>query len=438
MLVSRRDALKGLVVGGAVSALPARAAASEPEQSSFVLGNGLRIHCLSKRSGYVSAALVLRSKEIGEPGGLAHLMEHTSFTGAAGKFSAEEIRRLRQDCMQDSNATTSLGAGAIQWNASFLPHNMARALEMLAVTSLDQRFDVETVEREARVVLQELYLIKYEASARAKRQFDQALYGKSHPYARDTVETEIAKARCPPRLLARELAAFAHTVRLPSNMDLFLVGDLEANEVRHLAAQHFGPFPFAQGPVLDLPGAEITRGYNALSATSSDLRGPLSELKIAWSTGVRITDPDAKVMLALGGYLNGALFEQIRDRLGDAYTPEAVYDCDRTCGIFEIMVTSSKAPATVEARVFETIAMLKRSVDAAELERFRDRFELMRRRKAEGNDTILENMVGKALNGATVSDFDVGSITPEDVLAAARRYLPSHKGAYVRLALTGQ
>jgi predicted Zn-dependent peptidase len=221
-------------------------------------------------------------------------------------------------------------------------------------------------------------------------------------------------------------------------MDLFLVGDLDTGEARDLAARHFGPFPFAQGPVLDLPTAEITRSYSALSAASADLKGPLSELKIAWNTGVRITDFDAKVLLALGGSLNGALFERIRDKLGDAYTPEAVYDSDRICGIFEILVTSSRSPAAIEARVFETIATLKRGVDSTELHRFRDRFELMRRRKAESNDTILENMVGKALNGATICDFDVGSITPEDVLAAARRYLPSHKGAYVRLALTGQ
>ena len=437
MLLSRRDALKGLVVGGALPALPAAAATNtDPEPSSFVLSNGLRIHCYAKRSGYVSAALVLRSKEIGEPGGLAHLMEHTSFSGAAGSFSAEQIRRVRQDCMQDSNATTALGT--IQWNASFLPQNTARALEMLAVTSLDQRFDVETVEREARVVLQELYLIKYETNARAKRQFDQALYGKSHPYARDTVETEIAKAKCAPQRLARELAAFAETVKLPSNMDLFLVGDVEMSEVRDLAAKYFGRYPFAEGQMFDLPTAQVTRGYNALSAASPDLKGPLSELKIAWNTGVRITDPDAKVLHALGGYLNGALFEQIRDKLGDAYTPEAYYDCDRSAGIFEVLVTSSKSPAAVEARVFETIAALKRSADPAELHRFRDRFELMRRKKAESSDAILENLVGKALNGATIYDYDLGSIGPDDVLAAARRYLPSHKGAYVRLALMGR
>lgn len=438
MLVSRRDALKGIMIGGAVSVLPATTAHSaEPDQpSTFTLDNGLRVHFLAKRSGYVNAALILRSQEIGDPGGLAHLMEHTSFTGAAGSFAAADIKRLRQDCIQDSNATTA--PGTIQWNASFLPRNTGRVLDMLAVTSLDQRFDVETVEREARVVLQELYLIKYETNARAKRQFDAALYGRSHPYARDTVETEIAKARTPARRLARELSAYAEKVRLPANMDLFVVGDIDPGEIRDLAARHFGPYRHASGPMLDLPSAQITRGYNALSVASPDIVDPLAEIRIAWNTGVRITDPDAMVLLALGGCLNGALFDHIRDKLGDAYTPEAVYDSDRSCGIFEILVTSSRPPAIVESRVFEAVAALKRSVRTVDLERFRDRFELMRRKKAESVDAILESMVSRALNGKAICDFDVASITADDVLQAARKYLPSHRGAYVRLALVGK
>lgn len=435
MTVSRREALKGMLLGGAVSALPSVARAA-PEQSTFVLDNGLRIHCFAKTSGYVSAALVLRSKEIGDPGGLAHLMEHTSFSGAAGSFSAKQIKRLRQDCIQDSNATTE--PGMIQWKASFLPRNIARVLEMLAVTSLDQRFDVETVEREARIVLQELYLIKYEANARAKLQFDRALYGNSHPYARDTLETEIKKAKSPPQRLARELSDYSQTIKLPSNMDLFLVGEIEANQIQMLAAEHFGRYPFAAGAVFDLPRAQVTRAYNALAADSSDLVGPLSQLKIAWNTGVRITDPDAKVLLALGGYLNEALNAHIREKLGDAYTPEASFAPDCSGGIFEVEVTSSKPPETVETRVFETMDQLKRHIDRAELDRFRDRFELMRRKNAQSNDSILEDLVNKALNGASIYDFDVGSITPEDILAAARRYLPSHKGAYVRLVLLGR
>lgn len=437
MPVSRRDALKGLLVGSALPALPAVASAtSEPERFSFVLSNGLRVHCRANGSGYVSAALLLRSQEIGEASGLAHLMEHTSFSGAAGSFSAEQIRETRQDCIQDSNATTA--PGTIQWNASFLPRNTEQALKILAVTSLDQKFDVETVGREARVVLQELYLGKYDTNARAKQQFSRALYGGSHPYARETLDTEIRKARTPPERLAGELSAYAATIRLPANMDLFLVGELEPQAIERVASEHFGRCPFARGPIFDLPRAQVTRAYNALTATSSELHRPLSELRIAWNTGVRVGDPEAATLLALSECLNSALYAQIRGSFGETYTPEASYDPDNCCGIFEIVISSSTAPDRLESRVFETVAMLKQNIDPKELNRFRDRFELKRRKQAQSNDAVLDDMVNKVLYGASTHDFEVNGITPDEVLAAARKYLPAHKGAYVRLALLGR
>jgi predicted Zn-dependent peptidase len=200
MSVSKRDVLKGLFVGGFITQLPTASwAKSNNTQSppTFTLSNGLRVHFSPKESGYVSAALVLRSKHIDDPRGLAHIMEHTSFTGAAGSMTAKQIKDLHSDCVQESNATT--GGGMIQWNASVLSKNTAQLLELLATTSLDQKFDVETVASEARVVLQELYLDKFDAQGRAKQQFDASRYGPSHPFARDTTETEIATARTPPR-----------------------------------------------------------------------------------------------------------------------------------------------------------------------------------------------------------------------------------------------
>src|SRR4029078_5036173 len=158
--MTRREALKAAARGRLCPQLPsaARALVAPP---GLRLGNGLRMHLASNKSGYVSAALVLRCKQIADPRGLAHIMEHTSFTGAAGSLSAKEVKTLHSDCIQDSNATT--GRGMIQWNATFLPKYTAQVLALLAITSLDQKFDVETVASEARVVLQELYLDKYDA-----------------------------------------------------------------------------------------------------------------------------------------------------------------------------------------------------------------------------------------------------------------------------------
>lgn len=434
MSTTRRDALKGLFAGGVATQLPQWAWANSSEPL-LTLSNGLRLHYCANKSGYVSAALVLRSKAIAEPRGLAHIIEHTSFTGAAGSLSAKQIKDLHGDCIQESNATT--GRGMIQWNASFLPRNTGQVLELLANTSLDQKFDVETVSSESRIVLQELFLDKFDAKGQSKRQFDSALYGPAHPYARDTTETEIAAARTPPPALAAELAQYARSLKLPANMDLFVAGEFDKNSVTDMVSKSFGRFPFAEGPMLDLPDVGITRDHKSLSAASKDLRRPLSEIRIAWNTGVRVTDVQAGTLLSLGEYLNKVLFTELREKSGDSYTPEASFKADSCSGIFEIKVQSSNNPEAVERRLFEALATLKRSVDAKELQRFSDRLELKRRKDALSNDDLLEGMIERTLHGASTRDFQVKSIAAAEIRAAASKYLPSHKGAYVRLALLG-
>ena len=57
---------------------------------------------------------------------------------------------------------------------------------------------------------------------------------------------------------------------------------------------------------------------------------------------------------------------------------------------------------------------------------------------AQNNDDLLKCMVDRVLHGASTHDFVVKTITSGEVRTAARQFLPSHKGAYVRLALVGQ
>ena len=200
----------------------------------------------------------------------------------------------------------------------------------------------------------------------------------------------------------------------------------------------FGRFEFAQGPMLDLPHVEATRDYKALSATSKELTRPLSENRIAWSTGIRITDSEAGALLALGEYLNKVLFKEIREKSGDAYSPEAMFTADSCSGVFEIKIQSSNKPDAVEHKIFETLASLRTDVDEKELRRISNKFELQRLKIAQSNDQILTCMQDRILHGRSSNDFRVRNITAEDIKTAASRFLPSYKGAYVRLAMLGQ
>ena len=204
MVISRRDIMHMMGVVGFSSVLPSPAwAQSAP--ANFSLPNGLRVHCRTTASSYISAALTLRSQNIMGPGGLAHILEHTSFTGAAGPLSAKEVKDRHKSILHDSNALT--GPGVIQWHASFLPKYTSEALALFAITSFDQKFDVETVASEARIVLQELYLDKYASEGAVTKRFTSMLYGAAHPYARETTDVEIAKAKTPPALLSTRSAS---------------------------------------------------------------------------------------------------------------------------------------------------------------------------------------------------------------------------------------
>ena len=132
MQINRRDAVRAFLSGIAASSLApigmARAVPIFPDHRSITLGNGFRVHCMSNNSGYVSATLVLRSKEISN-NGPAHICEHTSFSGAAGTLSAAEVAGMYKACVQESNA--SMEAGAIQWHASFLPQHLPQVTGLL-------------------------------------------------------------------------------------------------------------------------------------------------------------------------------------------------------------------------------------------------------------------------------------------------------------------
>lgn len=437
MGLSRRDALRGLFAGGAVICGQRSSVARATAQPlSLTLDNGFRAHIVANNSRYIAAALLLRSSEIRAADGLAHILEHTSFAGAAGAYSAEQIKRMQKDYIQDSNASTE--PGMIHWEVSFLPKYLEQVLGLLAVISLDQRCDVETVRQEARVVLQELYLDRYQTRSSRGRLLDAALFGNRHPYGMDTTDSEIAKVKTRPDRLAVELRAYAQTIKLPANMDLFLVGGFDPSVAGNIVAKCFGSFPFAQGPMLSVPQAPVTRTYRTFTASSPELRRPLAKIKIAWNTGIGVAHHDAKVVLALSEYLNAMLFRRLRERHGDTYAPVASYDPDVCSGIFEIDIPSTQAPHRIEYNVFESIAELKAHIGFGELARFRDRLELKRRQNAESNEAVLERLVQRTVDGGSLHDFDLDAVTRDAVLAAARRHLPSYKGAYIRLSMIGR
>ena len=108
---------------------------------------------------------------------------------------------------------------------------------------------------------------------------------------------------------------------------------------------------FAEGPRLYVPNVGMTRGHKSIySALSNGLKRPLSEIRIAWNTGVRATDPRAGILLHVGKYLNKVLFTELREKSGDSYTPEASFKADSCSVSSRSKIQSSSNPELVEQR----------------------------------------------------------------------------------------
>jgi len=440
MEASRRGFIKLVLAGGFVPFFAPSIFASpsiphERSYTQFTLSNGLRLHHLRSRSKYLSTALVLRSREIMSHRGLAHILEHTSFTGAAGDLSAEEVKYRQRRLIQDGNATTS--PGRLEWYASFLPKYAPDALQLLAVTSLDQKFDAETVRSEARIVLQELLLEKYSSEGEIRRKFNRLVFGPDHPRGVDTVDKEIALAKLPMRKLVSKLLEYANLIRLPGNMDLFVVGDVEPSWLGDLAERYFGKYPAASGPMPEMPAAQPTRKYTKISGYSRELSRPLSEVRLAWNTGSTITHPDACALFALSDYVNEMLFRELRERDGASYSPEAYFEPDDCSGILGLSVKTSKRPETIERRICAILEAIKGGVDPTELELYRERWELQRLKVAESADSLLQTLVDRVINGCAVEDLDINSVDAERLTETARKYLPTYKGPYFYVELRG-
>jgi hypothetical protein len=135
--------------------------------------------------------------------------------------------------------------------------------------------------------------------------------------------------------------------------------------------------------------------------------------------------------------LQGVLFKRLREQHGDTYTPEVEYRPDGYSGVVIIALPSSKHPAMLEKRALESIQSLKMDLDAGELKRLRDRAELRRKRLASSPEAQVDTMVRRAIDGAAIEEMRPEAVNRDELVAAARKYLPTHKGGYVRLALTG-
>lgn len=200
------------------------------------LPNGLRLLVREQHgTSLVSLDLWVRAgsgREDLEEGGAAHFLEHLIFKGTP-THKPGEIDAAIEDLGASLNATTNRDAAHFYTTvaAPYLPD----ALEVLADALRNPLLAHEEVERERRVILDEMARSRNDLHKQTLNDLYRRLYAR-HPYRRPILGSPDEL-----RTITREtILGFYRRHYLPNNTTLVLVGDITPEAAEALAVRCFG------------------------------------------------------------------------------------------------------------------------------------------------------------------------------------------------------
>jgi predicted Zn-dependent peptidase len=270
--------------------------------------------------------------------GIGHFIEHLLFKGSARWPTPRElalaIEGLGGEC--DAYTTYETTVFHVRIAAVHLRH----AIEVLGDLLLAPRFDAGDVERERRVIIEELRETLDEPTELVQMVLSRAMWGEQ-PLGRDVAGSEASLAQIDlPQIVAHWRAHYVQAGTIIS-----IAGAVDPAEALATIGRVFGGMPAGvlppRLPVLPAAvGPRIQRhrrtglqtqfalGFVGLSAADPDLW--------AW----RLLD------VALGAGAASRLFQHIREELGLAYTIGSAFDTYDDAGM--AMIYGSVAPGALQ------------------------------------------------------------------------------------------
>ncbi len=213
-----------------------------------VLDNGLRIvteRMTQVRSVSIGVWLTRGSRhETAERGGIAHFVEHMLFKGT-GTRSAEDIAQAIDSIGGQLDAFTAKEYAS--YYIKVLDEHLPLALDILSDIVRNPAFDPDDIEREKKVVLEEIKMVEDTPDDLVHELFTQGFW-ENHPLGRPILGTEETVESFNAELL-RDYFRGVYTAR---NLIVSAVGNLEHPRDRELVAERFGSLSVGSGPLRGL------------------------------------------------------------------------------------------------------------------------------------------------------------------------------------------
>jgi predicted Zn-dependent peptidase len=332
-----------------------------------VLDNGLRLLTEPMphvRSVTVGVWLTRGSRhETDAASGIAHFVEHMLFKGTATR-SAEDIAQEIDSIGGQLDAFTAKEYAG--YYIKVLDEHLPLALDLLADIVLNPAFAGDDVEREKKVVLEEIKMVEDTPDDLVHELFSQHFW-EGHPLGRPILGSkETVEALTPERLRRYFEGAYA-----APNIIIAAAGNLDHARLRDLVTAAFARIPAAGEPYADLAPAIVPQVITRVKELEQ------SHLCLGTSSYPQSHD-DRYVSYILntllGGSMSSRLFQNVREKRGLAYAVFSGLSAYRDAGSITIYAgCANEAVGEVVDVVIEELRGLKQTpVPEAEARRAKD------------------------------------------------------------------
>ncbi len=400
--------------------LPSRA-----NMAKETLPNGLTCLVLNNPgTASVSVDLWIRvgsRYESREKNGISHFVEHLLFKGTS--------RRRAQDISRQLAAVGGSVNAVTQWeytqvHISILPAHLTLALDILADIAQNSLMTGDMVEKERKVILEEISLGKIYPPAYVLNTVTRGLFAEN-PLELPISGTEESVKSIQPK----DLIEFYHRYYIPNNAFLTIVGNIDPNQARSAVEEKFSPWPKGE-ETISLP-ASPSRQRDFREVWERKFLDQAIVVLAVQAMGLKDQDRPAFEILngVLGAGGSSRLYHEIREKKGLSYLVGSIYYPLSDTGLWGIYVgTDTKNIDEVKSLISREVERIKEEpltpVEMQEMKSYIQGRTLIRN---EGNSSLAEFLSHGLLAGywETPEKFleRIQAVTPEQVQRVARNYL---------------
>ncbi len=415
------------IANGAPGLAPERAV-SWPKRTKARLSNGLEVilaeaHAIPKFHGELffrsgNAAAIHRAPGLAE---MAATVVRTGTTKRASRQIEEDLRRIGADLSSGAGADTS----AISFSG--LSEFAEPLLVLVNELAREASFPEGEFDRERRQKLEEVKLDRTQPGFLASERLRRILFG-AHPYGQvSPTEEQVAAYK---RENLQEVYREFYT---PENALLLLVGDFDSNEMLKTVEKVFGTWTGKKPDTRTAAAVSNPRGRRIYLVHVS---GAVQTQILAGCHAITRKHPDwLKLGLTnslYGGAFNSRLVMNIREDKGYTYSPRSGVTALRQHGYFSVSaaVRNDVVAASLTEIFYEMDKLRSLPVPEPELADAQNYLTGVFSMGLATQDGLLSQFSTVALNELPDDYLEtyrqkIRALTPEDLLATARKYLDS-------------